>query len=248
MGAVKNAITEVGASGINLLETLKYIARGKISVGDTSIQMIKAGIGSLFIVIITTGFIGLAIASQLAREFEKFGAEQFLGGLIAVATVRELAPVITSIVVTGRVGAAIAAEIGSMKTSEQIDALSVLGINPIKYLLVPRLIATSLASPLLTIIAAFISIVAGMFLANMIIDLNYTVYLNAVRQFLQLKDVLVMMLKAVIFGATIAVIATTTGFEVTGGAEAVGEAATKTVVRCIILIFFFNYVITSVFF
>jgi phospholipid/cholesterol/gamma-HCH transport system permease protein len=245
---VYEAVSEVGRSGMNLLETLKYIAMGKVNINDTAVQIVKAGIGSIFIVVITAAFIGLAMATQLAKEFQKFGADSFVGGLISVANVRELAPVIACIVVAGRVGASISAEIGSMKMSEQIDALSVLGINPIKYLLVPRLISASLVSPLLTIIAALVSIISGMFLAKISIGLNYSTYLNSIRQFLQVSDVFVMMLKSMVFGGAIAIIATTTGLEVKGSAEAVGNAATKTVVWSIILIFVFNYIITSIFF
>ncbi|OGI00541.1 MAG: hypothetical protein A2Y25_00030 [Candidatus Melainabacteria bacterium GWF2_37_15] len=248
MSAFKDITMYVGRSGLNLLETLKYIFRGKINIGDTALQIVKTGIGSLFIVVITQGFIGLAMSTQLAREFEKLGAEHFIGGFIALATVRELAPVISAIVVSGRVGAAISAEIGSMKVSEQIDALSVFGINPIRYLLVPRLLAASMVTPLLTIVAAFVSILAGMLLSKISVDVSYSVYLSSVRQFVMVRDVFIMMFKAVIFGGAIAIIATTTGLEVKDGAEAVGNATTKTVVWSIMTIFALNYIITSMFF
>lgn len=248
MGAFKDTISYIGSSGLNLLETLKFISRGRINIKNTAVQMVKAGIGSLFIVVVTQSFIGLAMSTQLAKEFEKLGAENFIGGFISLATVRELAPAITAIVVSGRVGAAIAAEIGSMKISEQIDALSVFGINPIRYLLVPRLIAASFVTPLLTIIAAFVSILAGMVLSNVSVDLSYSAYLNSVRQFVQIRDVFIMMFKAMVFGGAMAIIATTTGLEVKNGAESVGNATTKTVVWSIIVIFTLNYLITSLFF
>ena len=209
MTALKDTISYIGRSGLNFIETLRFISHGQININDTALQIVKSGIGSLCIVIITQIFIGLAISTQLASEFERLGAENFIGGFIALATVRELAPVITSIVVSGRVGAAISAEIGSMKVSEQIDALQVFGINPIKYLLVPRLLAASLVSPLLTITAAFVSILAGMILTKINTDLPYSVYLNSVRQFLEVKDVFIMMFKSIIFGGIIAIIATT---------------------------------------
>ncbi len=248
MGKTTEFITEIGSSGINLLETLKFIIRGKISIGDTSLQMMRTGIDSLFIVGLTTAFIGLAAATQLAKEFQRYGLEHMLGGLVAISTVRELAPLITSIVITGRVGAGITAEIGSMKATEQIDALQVLGINPIKYLLVPRLISASIMTPLLTIISALISILAAMYLAGITVKLDHSVYLNSIRQVLEVSDVFIMMLKSMVFGAIIAVIATTTGLQVKEDAESVGNATTTTVVRSIILIFLFNYIITSIFF
>ena len=245
----KEMISDIGQSGINLWQALSFIFKGKIDFGDTAIQIQKAGIGSIFIVTVTAAFIGLAISTQLAKELStRFGAEQLVGGLVGVATVRELAPVITSIVVAGRVGAAISAEIGSMKVSEQIDALEVLGINPIKFLLVPRLLACATVTPLLTVISALTAILSGMILTNMTVGLNPQVYLDSVRTFLDWNDVMVMMVKSLVFGTAISIIATTTGLTIGTGAEAVGNGATKTVVWSIILIFTFNYIITSIFF
>lgn len=245
----KEVIADIGQSGINLWESIRFISKGKINMGDTAMQIVKAGIGSIFIVSITAAFIGLAMSTQLAKELsQRFSAESFVGGLISIAVVRELAPVITAIVVAGRVGAAITAEIGSMKVTEQVDALRVFGIDPIKYLLVPRLVACAIVSPLLTIISAIVSIIAGMFLAKSTVGLNYSVYLDSARTFIEIRDVFIMMLKAAIFGILISIIATSTGLVVKEGAEAVGNAATKTIVWSIILIFTFNYIITSLFF
>ncbi len=245
----RSIIEDIGESGVNFLIALKYITVGQINWTNTSIQLSKAGVDSIFIVAITAIFIGLAMTTQLALELSRnFNAQNLVGGIIGLATVRELAPVITSIVVAGRVGAAISAEIGSMKTSEQIDALSVLGINPIKYLLVPRLIAAAIAAPLLTVLAAALSILSGMVITKHLVYLNYSEYLNSVRLFLDPHDFLVMMIKAAVFGILISILATTSGLQVKGGAEAVGFAATKTVVWSIILIFVFNYIITSIFF
>lgn len=248
MALNREIIADIGQAGINLIQALKYTVRGKINIGETAIQIDKAGIGSIFIVSITAIFIGLAMSTQLAKELRNFGAENFLGGLVGVAVIRELAPVIASIVVAGRVGAAISAEIGSMKASEQVDALEVLGIDPIRYLLVPRLIAAAIVGPLLTIIAALLAILSGMVLGEITVNLSYSIYLDGVRTFVNTSDVFVMMLKAMVFGGAISIIATTTGLQVRGGAEAVGNAATKTVVWSIILIFTFNYLITSIFF
>lgn len=245
----REIVLNIGQAGINLLEAFKYIFKGQISFGDTAIQIKKAGPDSVFIVSITSMFIGLAMSTQLAKELaQRFGAEHLTGGLIGVAVIRELAPVITSIVVAGRVGASISAEIGSMKTSEQIDALSVLGIDPIKYLLVPRLLAVAIISPLLTILSAILAILAGMVLTNITVNLSSYIYLNSVRHFIEARDVFIMMFKSVVFGSLISVIATTTGLQITGGDEAVGNGVTHTVVWSIILIFVFNYLITSIFF
>lgn len=249
MGQGKEAIEEIGQSAINLKDTIFFILKGQVDWHEIALQINKAGIGSIFIVSITALFIGLAMSTQLAQELaRRFNAENLVGGLIAVAIVRELAPVITSIVVAGRVGAAITAEIGSMKVTDQIDALQVLGIDPIRYLLVSRLIASSIVTPLLTVLAALVAILGGMVLASYSVNLQPSVYLDSVRTFLAVKDVMIMMLKSAIFGCIIAVIATTSGLSVKGGAEAVGNGATQTVVWCIILIFTFNYIVTSMFF
>jgi phospholipid/cholesterol/gamma-HCH transport system permease protein len=245
----REIIENIGESGINFIKSLKFIAKGQINFDETAFQITKAGMGSVFIVSITAIFIGLAMSTQLAKELsEQFGAEHFVGGLISVATVRELAPVITAIVVIGRVGASISAEIGSMKITEQIDALKVLGINPIKFLLVPRLIAAAVITPLLTIISAFLAISSGMILTKYTVNLSPSIYLNSARQFLLVTDVYVMMLKAAIFGIIIAILATTTGLQAGNDAEAVGTATTKTVVWSIMTVFAFNYIITSIFF
>jgi phospholipid/cholesterol/gamma-HCH transport system permease protein len=249
MASSREIISNIGESGINFFQAVHYIFLGRINIGETAIQIQKAGIGSIFIVSITAIFIGLAMSTQLAKQLaENYGAGNLVGGLVAIAVVRELAPVITSIVVAGRVGASISAEIGSMKTTEQIEALQVLGIDTIRYLLVPRLVAAAITSPLLTVLSAFLSILAGMFLTSLTINLNSAVYLDSIRRALPVGDVFVMMLKSLIFGIAISILATTSGLQVKGGAEEVGNAATKTVVWSIILIFTFNYIITSIFF
>lgn len=244
----KEAVRQIGEAGLNLLSAIGYISRGKINWGHVAEQIVKNGIGSSFIASITASFIGFAMSVQLAKQLLLLGAESYIGALVSTAAIRELAPVISAIVVAARVGSAISAEIGSMKTSEQIDALIVLGIDPVKYLIVPRLIASAIITPLLAVISAMLMIIAGMLLVNYLIHLNNDVYLSGVRIFNSTQDVFIMLLKSVIFGISISIIATTSGLQVEGGAEAVGDATTKTVVWSIIFIFIFNYIITSIFY
>lgn len=245
----REIIEDLGESGINFIKSLEYILQGKLNIGNTSVQIVQAGIGSLFIVSITAIFIGLAMSTHLAKELSiRFGAQNLVGGIIGMAFIREIGPIITSIVVAGRVGAAVSAEIGSMKTSEQIDALSVLGINPIQFLVTPRLVASAIVSPLLTVFSCFLAIISGMFVTNHMVNISYSEYLDSVRLFVTIKDVLVMMFKAIVFGGIISILANTTGLQVQGGAEAVGKAATKTVVWSIIWVFIVNYLITSLFY
>ena len=244
----REEIKQLGEAGINLFKAFWYISRGKINWEEVAHQIVKTGFGSLFIVAITSSFIGLVLSLQLSIQLRQFGAEHFVGALISGTAIRELGPIISAVVVAGRVGTAVAAEIGSMRSSEQIDALIVFGIDPVKYLIVPRLLSSAIITPLLSTVATFLIIIAGMFLAKVAVDLNYDVYLDAVRVVNTTHDVMVMLLKACIFGITIAIVATTAGLQVKGGAEAVGDATTKTVVWSYVLIFIFNYFLSSYFF
>jgi len=244
----EESIKHIGEAGINLFKAVWYIARGKIKWEEVARQIVKTGYGSLFIVVITSSFTGLVLSLQFCNQLRQFGAEHYVGALISGSAIRELGPIISALVVTGRVGTAVAAEIGSMKSSEQIDALMVLGIDPVKYLIVPRLISSAIITPLLSTVATFLIIISGMFLAKFAVDLNYDVYLSSVRLVNTSSDLFVMLLKGCIFGITIAIVATTAGLQVTGGAEAVGNATTKTVVWNYVLIFIFNYFLSSYFF
>ncbi len=245
---IKTSINKIGEGGVNLFKALWYIFQGKIKWEEVSRQIVKTGIGSLFIAVITSTFVGLVLSLQFCTQLSQFGAEHFVGALISGAAIRELGPLIAALIVTGRVGSAVSAEVGSMKASEQIDALIVFGIDPIRYLIVPRLIASAIITPLLCTVSTFLIIIAGMFLAYTVFDLNYNVYLSTVRFVNTTQDVFVMLLKGCVFGITIAIVATTSGLQVRGGAEAVGNAATKTVIWNYILIFIFNYFLTSYFF
>ncbi|HBG48128.1 MAG TPA: hypothetical protein DDW90_01185, partial [Cyanobacteria bacterium UBA9971] len=172
----KSAIKQLGEAGINLFKAFWYISRGKINWDEVARQIVKTGFGSLFIVAITSSFIGLVLSLQLSIQLRQFGAEHFVGALISGTAIRELGPIISAVVVAGRVGTAVAAEIGSMRSSEQIDALIVFGIDPVKYLIVPRLLSSAIITPLLSTVATFLIIIAGMFLAKVAVDLNYDVY------------------------------------------------------------------------
>lgn len=244
----RSAIEQIGEGGINLIKTFWYISRGKINYEEVARQIVTTGIGSLFIASITASFVGLVLTLQISNQLRQFGAEHFIGAIVSSSAIRELGPIISAIVVSGRVGSAVSAEIGSMKSSEQIDALIVFGIDPVRYLIVPRLLASAIITPLLCSLSTFLCIMSGMVLANSAFNLSFDTYLDTVRLVNTTYDVSVMLLKACIFGITIAIVATTTGLQVRGGAEAVGEAATKTVVWNYILIFIFNYFISSYFF
>lgn len=239
----------VGQSYLNFYKAVYWALRGEVSLSDTIFQASTRGVDSIVIILITCIFIGMALALQLTNELiETYGAESAVGGLVALAIIRELAPIVTAIVIAGRVGASITAEIGSMKVSEQIDALRVMDIDPIKYLIVPRLLAGAFITPLMTIVAGIAAILSAMYLSYSYKSLEFGVFLDSVKEMLTMKDIFVALLKASCFGTLIVTIACTFGLNVVGGANEVGNYTTKTVVWSLIIIFIANYLITSLFY
>lgn len=210
------------------------------------VQMSQLGVDSLPIVSLTILFTGMVLTVQTAHEFIKYGAQSSVGGVIAIAVGRELAPVLTGVVVAGRVGAAIAAEIGSMKVTEQIDALKVMATSPVSYLVVPRLIALVLMLPILVIYADLIGTVGGYLVATLHSGISSFTYLHSIKVFAETGDVVGGMVKAMVFGAIIAIIGCHKGLTTDPGAEGVGRATTGAVVTSIIIIFISNYFLSLV--
>jgi len=204
-------------------------------------QMVHLGVDSLPIVLLTMLFTGMVITLQTANEFIKYGAQSSVGGVVAISMLRELAPVLTGVVVAGRVGAAIAAEIGSMKVTEQIDALRVMAVNPIQYLVVPRLLACLMMVPMLVVFADIIGTLGGYLVATLYAGIGSFTYLNSIKVFTDVHDVIGGLVKAMFFGGTIAIIGCYKGLTATEGAVGVGHATTASVVSSIIIIFISNY-------
>lgn len=229
-------------------EIFLYIARGKINFKLTIEQMQILGSGSLPIVILTVTFTGMVISLQTASEMVKFGGGSLVGGMVAIAMVRELAPAISGVVVAGRSGSAIAAEIGSMKVTEQIEAMQVMSVSPIYYLAVPRFLSSLLMMPCLTIIAIVFGIVGGYFIAVYFAGINPISYYSSATDFLRLKEVIYALIKSSVFGGIISVVATHQGMRVSGGAKGVGVATTNSVVLAIIFIFAANYLMSMIMF
>ena len=218
-----------------------YNLRGRIKSRHVLQQMVHLGVDSLPIVLLTVLFTGMVITLQTAHEFVKYGAQSSVGGLVAVSMLRELAPVLTGVVVAGRVGAAIAAEIGSMKVTEQIDALRVMAVNPIQYLVVPRFLACIMMLPMLVIFADIIGTIGGYLVATMYADISSFTYFNSIKVFADAYDVVGGLIKAMFFGGAIAIIGCYKGLTTQEGAEGVGRATTASVVTSIIIIFISNY-------
>ena len=215
---------------------------------ETVRQMARLGADSLPIVLMTIMFTGMVLAVQTSKEFVRFGAASSVGGVVAIAMGRELAPVLTGVVVAGRVGAAIAAEIGTMKVTEQIDALRVMATNPTTYLVVPRFLAAVLMMPILVVFANAIGSIGGWLVATNYANISSFTYTNSIKVFMEPFDMISGMIKAAVFGAIIAIVGCHKGLNTRQGAEGVGISTTAAVVLSIILIFISNYFLSIILF
>ena len=211
-------------------------------------QMIDIGFYSLPVVGLTTIFAGMVIALQSYSGFARFGAESAVASVVLISVTRELAPVLSALMVADRIGAAMAAEIGTMRVTEQIDALTTLSTNPFKYLVAPRIIAGILVLPLLVLFGDVIGIFGGYVIGVYKLGFNPANYINSTLQELQAIDITTGVVKACVFGFIISLMGCYNGYKSKGGAQGVGEATTNAVVSASILILIFNYIITEVFF
>ena len=211
-------------------------------------QLLMIGFYSIPIVSFTALFAGMVLALQSYSAFSRFSAESAIASVVVISIVRELAPVFTGLMVAGRIGASICAEIGTMKVSEQIDALKVMGVSPLKYLIVPNLIASVIAMPILVILADIIGVFGGFIVSVGKLEFNPVNYIEKTFQYLQTSDVILSLTKAVVFGIIVSVIGSYYGYHTKNGAEGVGRSTTNAVVISSIMILFFNYVITELFF
>jgi len=238
------------AGGLTMLsaESVGFAVTLKIRLAETVSQCALLGVQSLIIVVLTSLFTGMVISLESAQQAVSYGFGNFVGGAVAYASVRELGPMLTGVVVAGRVGAAIAAEIGSMVVTEQIEALRSMGLEPARFLVVPRFVALLVMLPLLTIFADVVSIAGGAWIAQTYAHIAYDSYLASVRQTIDFPDVVKGLLKAVVFGAIIAIVGAYQGLSTRGGAAGVGKSTTGAVVISIILIFMSNFLLSLLLF
>ncbi|MBE6445853.1 MAG: ABC transporter permease [Alphaproteobacteria bacterium] len=211
-------------------------------------QLVEIGFYSLPVVALTTLFSGMVIAIQTYEAVSKFSAEGAVSMVVLVAVTRELAPVMAALMVAGRIGAAMAAEIGTMQVTEQIDALTTLNTNPFKYLIAPRVLAGVLMMPVLVLIGDVLGVCGGYMVGVYKMDFNATTYLVNTWNYLRPMDIISGMTKAAVFGFIIALMGCYNGFKSKGGAQGVGQATTNAVVSASILILIFNYLLTEAFF
>ncbi len=223
--------------------------RGKgLRVRSAVEQFVLFGVDSLPIVGLICFLVGAIMAMQASYQLEQFGAAIYIANLVSIAATREMAPLLTAIIITGRSGSAIAAEIGTMKVAEEIDALEVMGLNPTKFLVVPKFLAMVLAVPCVTVLAMFIMIVGGLFVSTVVLGLDVRLYLEQTAESLVMKDMATGLVKSVFFGIVICWVGVYRGFQVEGGAEGVGRQTTSSVVTSIFLIIIVDLIFTALFF
>lgn len=210
-------------------------------------QMDEIGFKSIPIVIISAMSIGMVMIVQLAYGFAWFGAKGVVGPIVSLAFVRELGPVLTSLLVGGRVGSGITAEIGSMKVTEQIDAIRTLGADPIKKLVVPRFIAAILSFPLLTVIADLSGIFGSMLMADIELGIKPRLFVSSITVYMSVSDFLSGIIKTVFFGIIVAIVGCYIGMNAEGGTQGVGRATTLTVVVSLVLIIIGDFILTKIF-
>jgi phospholipid/cholesterol/gamma-HCH transport system permease protein len=239
---------EVGRVTILLGNATRLLVAGLRSFRLVIDQMHQIGVGSLWLVFVVSLFTGAVAAVQAAYQFSTVVPLKYLGSVILRSVIIELGPVLTALVVGGRVGAAIAAEIGTMKVTEQIDAMRAMGINPIRYLVVPRIVAATFMLPIVVIFADAIAVFGGYVVGVTSIGVSTHSYVASIKQFFFMKDLFSGLLKAVIFGGIIGTMGCHYGLETKGGAEGVGVATTRAVVSSCVLVLISDYILANVLF
>ncbi|PKL76584.1 MAG: hypothetical protein CVV27_09525 [Candidatus Melainabacteria bacterium HGW-Melainabacteria-1] len=231
-----------------LRETLSFLLRGRIHLHNTLKQMAFIGTDSLPIALVTALAVGMVFCLQISDVMVKYGSSGVIGGVTAMSLSRELAPIFTSVVVAGRVGAAITAEIGSMKVTEQLDALTAMAVPPMYYLLLPRMLSALVMLPLLTVLALGVGLVGATIVGVAMNGLILSAFVDSIRSLLYPEDVVKALIKAAFFGLLISTIACFHGVRTGQGAQGVGEATTKSVVHSLISIFISNYFLSFLLF
>lgn len=212
------------------------------------LQMDAIGIGSLNIVILTGLFTGMVLALQTALSLETFGAKNYVGRVISLSMVRELGPVLTALMVAGRVGSGIAAELGSMMVTDQINAMRAMGSDPLRKLVVPRLVAAIVMLPMLTILSDTVGLAGGYLISIVILKIPGGLYFQTATDALSIQDVIGGLIKPIVFGFIIAMTGCYMGLNTAGGTQGVGRATTQSVVICSVLVLFSDFLLTRIFF
>lgn len=245
---VLNICEKIGKTGLFFYDSLVTLFTTKLKLKKVFYQMSYIGVGSMGVIILIGVTIGAVLAVQSYEGLHRFGAERFIGPIIFISMVREFGPVLTAIMVIGRAGSAMTAEIGTMRITEQIDALQTLCINVKQYLIVPRILASTIIVPFLSIFCSLFGILAGYFMSVYVLNINPEMYMEAIRESVILSDITNGLIKAVFFGLLLALISTFKGYTTKGGAKGVGIATTQSVVIANVTIFIADYILTALMF
>ncbi len=231
-----------------LWNTIVWTTRSPYDVAEWFRQMIRVGVDSIPVVFLTAMFTGMVLGLQTYIGFQRVHAENFVGSVVALAMLRELSPVLVGLMVTGRVGSSMAAEIGTMRVTEQLDALKALATDPVQYLFVPRVIAGIVMLPFLVILGDALGIYGGYLVAVKLMRANGVIYEQNTYQFLQMNDLWSGVIKASAFGLILTLTGCVRGFYTTGGAEGVGRATTNAVVSASLIILLSDFFLTKILF
>ena len=241
-------IEEFGKIFFLFLSTVSWLFRPPFRFHVIFKQMEFVGVGSLPVVLITGAFTGMVLAIQTYYGFRMFGGESLVGAIVALSMTRELGPAITALMVTGRTGSSMAAEIGTMRVTEQIDALYTMSVNPVQYLIMPRVLAGIVMLPILTVTSDFIGILGGYFVGVHVLKVNSGIFVARIIEFVNIYDVLNGLIKSAFFGFILSLVGCYKGFYTTGGAAGVGRATTQAVVYASVSILISDYFLTAIMF
>ncbi|MCB9837570.1 MAG: ABC transporter permease [Phycisphaera sp.] len=252
-GHAIDIVTHTGSVLLLVIEALRWFLRNfknrkRMGTGAISTQIIRIGVRSIFIVSLVSFSVGLILALNMAPPLDQFGSRQLVANIIGVAVLRELGPLMAAIVLTGFAGAAIAAELGTMVVGEEIEALEVHALDPVRFLVVPRLIASILSMFSLAVISNMVAVLGAMLISRLVLAIPYSIFWSNMLDQLKGVDFWTGMIKAGIFGALIGAIACANGLKTSGGAAGVGRATTDTVVQCLVSIIIADSIFTAIFF
>ena len=238
-------VMEMGRVLIFLSQTLRWTVSRPFYLKNLLRQMEQIGVNSVPVVLTTAISTGMVLALQSYTGFKRFGAESLIGAVVSLSMTRELGPVLTGLMVAGRAGAAMAAELGTMKVTEQIDALTTLATNPMKYLVVPRFVASTVMMFFLTVLGMMIGVAGGYFVGVKVLGANPVTYINQSIDNTEVTDIWYGLIKSLVFGAVVGLIGCYKGFHTEGGAEGVGKATTGAVVVSCMLILILDYFLSA---
>lgn len=253
-GRVISLADHIGSLTLLFIEAVGWLLRGvagkRVRIGYQAIvsQIVRVGVRSIGIVSVVSGAVGFILAFQLAPPLEEFGRKDLVANIIAVAVLRELGPLIGAIVLTGFAGASIAAEIGTMVVSEEVEALEAHALNPVRFLVVPRVAAAMVSMTALAVISDVVAVLAALVVGVTVLDIPYSTFVSNMLDQAKLVDFLTGIGKATLFGTLIGVIACGNGLRVSGGAAGVGKATTGTVVQCVVAIIIADLIFTAIFY